>query len=66
MAKKPTIKELESILSNEEEKPITMLPNGEIATAEAAAAATASGMKPLTYKENLGGEYSLSPEMRIA
>ena len=67
MAKKPTIKELEAILNSEEEKPITILPNGQIAPADQTpSAADLSGLKPLTYKENLGGEYSHDTEKRAA
>lgn len=51
----PTIKELEMILSTEEEKPVTILPNGEIAMAKHS---ELKGRKPLTFRENLGGEYA--------
>ncbi len=53
--KKPTIKELESILDYEEDTPLEILPNGEI---RFQGNAVKSGIKkPITMREGLGGEY---------
>jgi hypothetical protein len=54
---KPTIAELEKILDNEQETEIEILPNGEV-RAKGTGAAENSGKKPLTMREDLGGEYS--------
>jgi hypothetical protein len=53
---RPTISELESILDAEEDVPIEILPNGEI-RAHGKGSSELSGRKPLTMRENLGGEY---------
>jgi hypothetical protein len=57
--KRPTIAELEAILSKEEEQPIEILPNGEV---RAVSRKHKPGdppftVKPITMRENLGGEY---------
>lgn len=57
MAKKPTIEELEAILDREEEIPIEILPNGEIRAIGQTSTDELGGMKPLTMREDLGGEY---------
>lgn len=57
MAQKPTIDELESILDQEEEIPIEILPNGEIRARNQTSSFEIGGKKPLTMRENLGGEY---------
>ncbi len=54
---KPTIDELEKILANEEEVPIEILPNGEVRAKNQTSASELGGKKPLTMRENLGGEY---------
>ncbi len=56
MANKPTIHELEAILDAEEDTPIEILPNGEI-RALGTGSAELGGRKPLTMREDLGGEY---------
>ena len=56
MANKPTIHELEAILDAEEDTPIEILPNGEI-RAQGTGSAELGGGKPLTMREDLGGEY---------
>jgi hypothetical protein len=58
MDKKPTIQELERLLNSEEDTPIQILPNGEIRAQGAVTSAELGGKKPLTLKENLGGEYT--------
>ncbi len=58
MGTKPTIAELEAILDKEEEVPIEILPNGEIRAKGQSSADELGGKKPLTMRENLGGEYS--------
>jgi len=57
MNKKPTIQELERLLNSEEDTPVQILPNGEIRGAGQTSTADLGGKKPLTMKENLGGEY---------
>ena len=56
MKKNPTIQELEAILQDEESTPIEILPNGEI-RALGTGSQELGGRKPLTFRENLGGEY---------
>ena len=54
---RPTIAELEAILAQEEEVPIEILPNGEVRALGATSPTELGGRKPLTMRENLGGEY---------
>lgn len=54
---KPTIAELEAILQNEEEVPIEILPNGEVRAKGQTSSHELGGRKPLTMREDLGGEY---------
>lgn len=49
---KITLAELEAILNSEEDISVQILPNGEIVMGE-----NKSDKKPLTMKEQLGGEY---------
>ena len=49
--------ELEALLNSEEETPIQILPNGEIREIGKATSAEMGKKKPLTMRENLGGEY---------
>jgi hypothetical protein len=51
------IDELEMLLNSEEDIPIQILPNGEIRKLGQATPAEIGGKKPLTMRENLGGEY---------
>lgn len=51
------IDELEKLLNSEEEVPIQILPNGEIRQVGRATPSETGTKKPLTMKENLGGEY---------
>ena len=53
---KPTLHDLEDILDNEEDVPIEILPNGEIRAVNKGSAEL-GGRKPLTMREDLGGEY---------
>ena len=53
---RPTIMELEAILKSEEDTPVEILPNGEIRNIGSGP----STKKPLTMRENLGGEYAVS------
>jgi hypothetical protein len=55
--RKPTIRELEEILEKEEDTPIEILPNGEIRAIGGSASADLGGRKPVTMREDLGGEY---------
>ena len=57
MGQKPTIAELEAILDREEEIPIEILPNGEIRARGQTSSSELGGKKPLTMREDLGGEY---------
>ncbi len=54
---RPTISELEAILDREEQQEIEILPNGEIRAKGKATAQETGGGKPLTMREDLGGEY---------
>jgi len=56
MARK-TIAELEAILDKEEEVEIDILPNGEVRAKGETSAQELGGRKPLTMREDLGGEY---------
>jgi len=51
------IDELVRLLNSEEDVPIQILPNGEIRQIGQATPAEMGGKKPLTMRENLGGEY---------
>jgi len=59
MDKKLSITELERLLNTEEDTSIEILPNGEIrATGQTSPSSPSlAGKKPLTMRENLGGEY---------
>ncbi len=59
MGQKPTIAELEAILEQEEEISIEILPNGEIRARGQTSSYELGGKKPLTMREDLGGEYGL-------
>jgi hypothetical protein len=54
---RPSIADLEAILDSEEEIPIEILPNGEIRAKGDTGALDLGGRKPLTMREDLGGEY---------
>jgi hypothetical protein len=58
MSKRPSIDELEAILKKEGEVEIEILPNGEIRAKDQTTQAERGGRKPLTMREDLGGEYS--------
>lgn len=59
MDKRPTsIQELEALLNSEEDVKIQILPNGEIRQLGTATANEVGNKKPLTMKEDLGGEYA--------
>jgi hypothetical protein len=55
---KPTIAQLEAILESEEEVEIDILPNGEVRAKGQTSEQELGGRKPLTMRENLGGEYA--------
>lgn len=57
--KRPTIDELEHILQREDDVEIEILPNGEIRSKGGSSDADRAGRKPLTMRENLGGEYAV-------
>jgi len=54
---RPTITQLEQILEKEEEVEIDILPNGEVRAKNQTSEYELGGRKPLTMRENLGGEY---------
>jgi hypothetical protein len=54
---RPTIADLEAILDREEQVEIEILPNGEVRALGDSTSAERGGRKPLTMRENLGGEY---------
>lgn len=54
---KPTIDQLEAILASEEEVAIEILPNGEVRAKGETSLQETGGKKPLTMREDLGGEY---------
>ncbi len=58
-SKKPTIEELERILDSEEETPLQIMPNGEI-RAMSKKQIKGKLLQPITFRENLGGEYCFS------
>lgn len=58
MSQKPTIYELEKLLNDEEDVPIEILPNGEIRARNTTSSAELQGKKPITMREDLGGEYA--------
>lgn len=58
VSKRPTIAELEAILEKEDEVEIEILPNGEVRAKGQTSDIERGGRKPLTMREDLGGEYS--------
>lgn len=54
---RPTIAELEAILESEEQTEIEILPNGEVRARGQTSSHELGGKKPLTMREDLGGEY---------
>lgn len=60
---RPTIAQLEAILEKEETVEIEILPNGEVRAKGASTPSELGGRtKPLTMREDLGGEYSQGRE----
>jgi hypothetical protein len=57
MSLQSKIDELERLLNSEEDTPIQILPNGEIREIGNVTSADMGNKKPLTMRENLGGEY---------
>jgi hypothetical protein len=55
---RPTIAQLEAILDSEEQVEIDILPNGEVRAKGQTPAHETGGKKPLTMREDLGGEYA--------
>jgi hypothetical protein len=56
---KPTIDELTTLLENDESIEIEIMPNGEIR--QRGRTPQLGNMKPLTMREDLGGEYAQQP-----
>lgn len=59
MGQNSKIDELERLLNSEEDTPIQILPNGEIREVGQVTQADMGTKKPLTMRENLGGEYAM-------
>lgn len=57
---RPSIAELEAILNKEEEQPIEILPNGEVRAVTHDPKRRLGAIKPLTMREDLGGEYAVA------
>jgi hypothetical protein len=57
MSKKPSLSELEAILQREDQVELEILPSGEIRAKGETSDAERGGRKPLTMREELGGEY---------
>jgi len=55
---KPSLEELEAILDREDQVEIEILPNGEVRAKNQTSSLERGGRKPLTMREDLGGEYS--------
>ena len=64
MSTKPTIHELEAILEEEEDSFIEILPNGEVRALGGSDELERGYRKPITMREDLGGEYSVWGEIR--
>ena len=60
MSNRPSLSELESILQREDEVEIEILPNGEVRAKDETGSMERGGRKPLTMREDLGGEYARS------
>lgn len=58
LQRKPTIEELERMLDADEESSIEILPNGEIRMLGGSTSEERRFKKPLTMREDLGGEYA--------
>lgn len=57
-SRRPTIAELEEILEREEQVELEILPTGEVRARGQTSAQELGGWKPLTMREDLGGEYT--------
>jgi hypothetical protein len=55
---RPSMAELEKILDREDEVEIEILPNGEVREKGKTSDLERGGRKPLTMREELGGEYA--------
>lgn len=60
MGKKPSIAQLQKLLDSDEDVEITILPNGGVVTKEKGAKVKTGDLKPLTFREHLGGEYGVA------
>ena len=54
---KPTIDELKALLERDEDDELHILPNGEIRAVSENNKRISGGRKPITLREDLGGEY---------
>lgn len=54
---RPSIAQLEAILQREDQMEIEILPNGEVRAKDQTTPAERGHRKPLTMREDLGGEY---------
>lgn len=55
---RPSLAELEAILDREDQVEIEILPNGEVRAKGQTSDIERGGRKPLTMREDLGGEYA--------
>ena len=55
--KKYSIEELEAVLENDVDIPLEILPNGEVRTKGSTSIDETGGIKPITMREDIGGEY---------
>jgi hypothetical protein len=55
---RPTIDQLQEILESEEQVEIDILPNGEVRAKGQTSTQELGGRKPITMREDLGGEYA--------
>jgi len=60
--RRPTIEELEAILGRDDETAVDILPNGEVVVERRPR--SDDNPKPLTFRDNLGGEYTPDVTMR--
>ena len=58
--KRMTIDEIEALLNSDDEIELDILPNGEVRAHPARE--NTKPLKPLTYREKLGGEYAIFPQ----
>ena len=58
MSQRMTVEELEEILLRDDDEPLEILPNGKIRRVGGSTLDETGGKRPLSFRENLGGEYA--------